>query len=126
MDFDQFQWKNRLLFLFAPHGSHPIFTKLQSEIYAQKAEVKDRDLVIFEVLGQGPSRMNTTQLNRGVADAIRNRFDAPQKTFTLILVGKDGGIKMKRHDGANIKEVFELIDSMPMRQNEMQRKRPSF
>ena len=123
MDLSQFQWKNRLLFLFTPDGKNPIFKKFQIEIKLQTAEVEDRDLVVFEVLDNGPSRMDRTQLDRQVADSIRNRFKAPKHKFTLILVGKDGGTKLKRHDQANLKEVFELIDSMPMRKNEMRQKR---
>ena len=126
MDLDQFQWKNRLLFLFAPDNDHPLLKNLQSEISAHWDEVKDRDLVVFEILEKDISRMNATQLDRPVADSIRNRFGAPQHKFTLLLVGKDGGIKMKRHDQANLKEVFDLIDSMPMRKNEMRQKKKSF
>lgn len=122
MDLSQFQWKNRLLFLFAPDGSNPLFKDLQSEIIAQKTEVKDRDLVVFELLERGPSRMNNAPMDREAANSIRDRFAIPPDTFTLILVGKDGGIKLKHHDRANLKEVFELIDSMPMRQNEMRQK----
>ena len=122
MDLTQFQWKNRLLFLFAPDRSDPLFKNLQSELIAKKSEVKDRDLVVFEVLERGPSRMNTAPIDRQAADSIRDRFSVPQNTFSLILVGKDGGIKLKRHDQASLEEVFELIDSMPMRQNEMRQK----
>ena len=122
MDLTQFQWKNRLLFLFAPDGSHPLFKNLQSQIVAQKAEVEDRDLVVFEVLAQSPSRMNTASLDRQQADSIRDHFAVPQDTFRLILVGKDGGIKLKRDVQVDLKEVFGLIDSMPMRQNEMRQK----
>jgi hypothetical protein len=46
----------------------------------------------------------------------------PSSAFSLILVGKDGGIKLKRSDQVDLREVFELIDSMPMRQNEMRQK----
>lgn len=49
MDLTQFQWKNRLLLLFAPDGNDPLFRKWKSNIDAQKVEVKDRDLVVFEV-----------------------------------------------------------------------------
>ena len=122
MDLLQFQWKNRLLFLFAPNGISPLFKNLQSQIMAQKAEVEDRDLVVFEVLAQGPSRMNTASLDRQQADSIRDHFAVPQDTFRLILVGKDGGIKLKRDVQVDLKEVFGLIDSMPMRQNEMRQK----
>ena len=123
MDLTQFQWKNRMLFIFAQDGNHPLFKDLQSQVVAQKAEVDDRDLIVFEVPAQGPARMNTNPLDQMEADSIRNHFAIPSDEFSLILVGKDGGIKLKRNDQVDLREVFELIDSMPMRQNEMRQKK---
>jgi hypothetical protein len=123
MDLTQFQWKNRLLFIFAEKASDPSFKKLQNQIIAQNAEVDDRNLIVFEVPAQGPARMNTIPLDRKDADSIRNHFAISNDTFSLILVGKDGGIKLKRSDQIDLTEVFELIDSMPMRQREMRQKR---
>ena len=122
MDLTQFQWKNRLLFLFAEDANDPFFKNLQSQIMAQKAEVDDRDLIVFEVPAQGPARMNNSPLDRKEADSIRTHFAIPSNTFSLILVGKDGGIKLKSKDRVDLSDVFGLIDSMPMRQREMQRK----
>lgn len=122
MDLAQFQWKNRLLFIFAKDVNNPLFKELQSQIAAQKAEVEDRDLIVFEVPAKGPARMGTTPLDRQQAASIRNQFDIPSNAFSLILVGKDGGIKLKRDDQVDLSEVFGLIDSMPMRQNEMRQK----
>ena len=122
MDLTKFQWKNRLLFLFADAANDPLFKNLQSQIVAQKAEVEDRDLIVFEVPAKGPARMGTTPLDRQQADSIRNQFDIPSNAFCLILVGKDGGIKLKREDHVDLSAVFGLIDSMPMRQNEMRQK----
>jgi hypothetical protein len=122
MDLTQFQWKNRLLFIFAEDGNHPLFKDLQSQIAAQKAEIDDRDLIVFEVPAKGTARMGTTPLDRQQADSIRNHFDITSNKFSLILVGKDGGIKLKREDRVELSDVFGLIDSMPMRQREMQQK----
>jgi hypothetical protein len=122
MDLTQFQWKNRLLLLFAPDSSHPSFQHLQNQIIDQKSEVKDRDLVVFSVLVEGSSQMNTTPIDRREAESIRERFAVPPNDFRLILIGKDGGIKLKREDPVDLAEVFGLIDSMPMRINEMQQK----
>lgn len=122
MDLSEFQWKNRLLFLFAPDGDHPLFKNLKSAVRTQKAEVEDRDLIVFEVLEEGSSRMNTAELDRQTADSIRDHFGVPQNNFTLILVGKDGGVKLKRHEAVGLDDIFGLIDSMPMRQNEMRHK----
>jgi hypothetical protein len=66
--------------------------------------------------------MNTTPLDRQTENSIRDHFAVPQRSFTLILVGKDGIVKLKRHNRVNLTDVFELIDSMSMRQNEMRKK----
>ena len=126
IDIAQFHWKNRLLFLFAPDSNNPSFKKLHNEIIAQEDEIEDRDLIVFEITEQGPSKMNKTGLGPQAAEFMRHRFAVPRNTFTIILVGKDGGVKLKRHDPVGLEKIFGLIDSMPMRQNEMQRKDRSF
>ena len=39
LDLTQNKWKNRLLFVFAPHSSHPILIDLRNDISAQKKEI---------------------------------------------------------------------------------------
>lgn len=126
VDFDQFKWRNRLLFLFASERNDPFFRDLKGEISDRKNEVDDRDLVVFEILESGPSRMDTTQIDPRTAASLRKHFDLTQKTFALILLGKDGGIKLKRNDRVKLDEIFALIDSMPMRKDEMRQKGQSF
>jgi hypothetical protein len=46
MDLTQFQWKNRLLFLFAPDSDNPLFKNLQNEVITQKAEVKGTGIYV--------------------------------------------------------------------------------
>lgn len=118
-DFEQFKWKRRLLLVFAPDSSHPLFESLQREISTQKQAVDDRDLVVFEILGVGTSKRDGTQLAPHSAASLREQFGVSPNAFSLILVGKDGGVKLRRNDPVNLEEIFRLIDSMPMRQDEM-------
>ena len=122
MDLSQFQWKNRLLFLFSPNRSHPLFDVLQKSIAIQQAEVADRDLVIFEILESGTSRMDTSDLDPQVAQSLRDKFEVRPGRFAIILVGKDGGIKLNRQDQTRLEDIFGLIDTMPMRREEMRQK----
>lgn len=122
LDLSQFQWKNRLLFLFAPSRDHPLFNKLHQSLLFQEAEVADRDLIIFEILESGPSSMNKNDLDPQTAQSLRKKFDTPLGKFTVILVGKDGGVKLKRQAQTQLTDIFALIDSMPMRQEEMRQK----
>ena len=122
MDLSQFQWKNRLLFLFAPNHNHPLFDGLQKSIATQQAEVADRDLVIFEILESGTSRMDTSDLDPQVAQSLRDKFDVSPGRFALVLVGKDGSVKLNRHEQTRLEDIFALIDAMPMRMQEMRQK----
>ena len=122
MDLSQFQWKNRLLLLFAPNRNHPLFDVLQKSIATQQTEVADRDLVIFEILESGASRMDTSDIDPQVAQSLRDKFDVRPGRFTVILVGKDGGIKLNRQDQTRLEDIFALIDAMPMRLEEMRQK----
>jgi len=122
MDLNQFQWKNRLLFIFAPQEGDSIFQALQSEISTQPDEISERDLVVFKIFETGPSYMETTRIDPQTAAAIRNKFAAPLGQFACVLVGKDGGTKLRRHAPVKLDEVFDLIDAMPMRREEMRQK----
>jgi hypothetical protein len=122
VDLEPFKWKNRLLFVFAPERSDPLFDSLQREVLARKQEADDRDLLVFEVLELGASLMEGAPLDPQAAASLRKRFDIPPKGSAVIRVGKDGGIKLREKDPVRLDEIFNLIDSMPMRQDEMRRR----
>ena len=52
---------------------------------------------------------------------VQTRLDA--KTFSIVLIGKDGGEKLRRHTPLAPEEFFALVDAMPMRRAEMREKR---
>jgi hypothetical protein len=118
----QFQWKNRLLFVFAPHRDHPMFDSLHNSLAAQKSEVAERDLVVFTILESGQSSMNAKLLASETALSLRKRYNVNQGEFAVILVGKDGGIKLNRQNETRLEEIFALIDAMPMRREEIRQK----
>ena len=49
--------------------------------------------------------------------SIRKRFNF--EDFILILIGKDGGVKYRTNEPVKINKIFELIDKMPMRMQEI-------
>lgn len=122
MDLDQFRWKNRLLFLFSPNQNHPLFQKLQKSISNMKPEVEDRDLVVFEILESGLSSANELDIDPKTAQSFREKYDVLPGRFTVVLVGKDGGVKLSRYRDTRLDDIFGLIDSMPMRQQEIRQK----
>jgi hypothetical protein len=121
VDLNQYRWKNRLLLLFAPTRDHPRFDSLHGSLMTRKVDVADRDLVVFEVLESGLSTLDTEPLDPGTAEMLREKFGVAEGSFSVILVGKDGGVKLDHQDHISLEEIFALIDAMPMRQEEMRR-----
>ncbi len=122
LDLTQFQWKNRLLFVFAPNRNHPMFDSLHDSLAAHQADIADRDLVVFEILESDSSSMNTKYISSQTALSLRKRYNVNQGEFAVILVGKDGGIKLNRQNETRLEDIFALIDAMPMRREEIRQK----
>ena len=55
--------------------------------------------------------------------ALRKKYDVETGKLTLILIGKDGGEKMRQVGSIDLQSIFKRIDSMPMRQSEMRRQK---
>jgi hypothetical protein len=95
MDLKQFQWKHRLLLIFAMDENDPPFKKLQDEIITQKAEVEDRGSLVFEIFERGLSRMNTALLDAVKLHSILKHYAVSQSALKVTLISKDGGVKLK-------------------------------
>lgn len=121
-DLTSYRWKNRLLLVFSPTESDPGFAAFDPNVSRELAAVKDRDLIVFRVFEKGPSRVDEHPLSSEDAQNLRRHFEVGPGRFTVILIGKDGGVKMVREHRAELQEIFDLIDSMPMRQREMNEK----
>ena len=122
IDLNAYQWKNRLLFLFASSEEEEAYLTLKKEIVLQGKEIRDRDLLIFHVLEKGESRLGKEPLNPGQVLFLKRHFSIHPGPFMIILVGKDGGEKLRQDRPVELKEVFRIIDAMPMRQQEMKKK----
>ena len=57
-------------------------------------------------------------------DAARKRFHIAPNAFTVILIGKDGGEKLRSTTPLSLDTLHSTIDAMPMRQDEMRQPQP--
>jgi hypothetical protein len=119
IDLSAYQWKSRLLFVFAPSEDDARYRDLRKELRDQEDKIIDRDLLVFHVFEDGESWFGDSPIDRQSAAQLRDRFSVTPGQFTVVLVGKDGGEKFREPNEVNMAEIFSLIDSMPMRQREM-------
>ena len=120
LDLDALRWKNRVLVLFSPSESDVSFQLQKQGLAFRAEEVADRDLLILEIIEQGKSMAGNQLLSEKSVQAIRKRLGVQRGSFQILLIGKDGGVKLRSSEPVSVKDIFGLIDSMPMRQQEME------
>ena len=119
---EDYRWKNRLILAFAPSPMDPSYKELEQEIAVQAEEINDRDILFFRILETGETQSGNSSVNALSDGYLRKKFSIRPGSFTVLLIGKDGGVKLRRGGGVELDEIFSLIDTMPMRQREMKEK----
>lgn len=117
------KWKNRVLLVFAPSADNPIYQQQMQLLQKHNNGFADRDLVLVQVLATNESYANKQPIDESSAAKLRDRFGVDKENFRVILVGKDGGVKRSDATVVQATAIFEEIDAMPMRQQEMQQRR---
>jgi hypothetical protein len=117
-----FRGQKRPLLLFAEDAGDERLRRQLSAVEASRDRFDERDMALIVILGVGPSRAAGRALSPGDADRLRAAYGVDRTTFALRLVGKDGGVKREASDVVAMEGLYDLIDSMPMRQEEMRRR----
>ena len=78
-------------------------------------------MVVFEIIGD-QVRAVIGAAPAASAAAFRRYYRVGTTEFRAILVGKDGGSKLRQSTPVDSVRLFRLIDSMPMRRDEMRRR----
>ena len=117
---DKHQWKDRLILVFSQIPDERRAVEQLERFKDEAAAVKDRDLLIYRIspgMVNGPDdKLLTT------AEWFYKYYRVGKDEFNVILIGKDGGEKLRSEELIPPEKIFELIDSMPMRRAEMRRK----
>ncbi len=78
---------------------------------------KERDLLLVGISGSNPA-VPTALLSGADDAAARKQFHVAAEQFTVLLIGKDGGEKLRSHQPITWSKLKSAIDAMPMRQQE--------
>ncbi len=116
-ELSSFRWEKRLVIIVdtiqknAYSNQIKLFTKSPEEL-------EERDILLFYY--DGKNLLDTSGKNTDL-HLPEGMF---QKDSELILIGKDGSIKMRSPLPIDPKEVFQTIDQMPMRRSEIKKGQP--
>jgi hypothetical protein len=110
----QYQWKNRVLVVFSD-TSNAKAARQENMLLTERGELGERDMLVLRVRGGSvmPIYGSGVELD---ADRIRHDIQGPEAgEFAVVLIGKDGSVKLRAHEPVSPAEIFALVDSMPMR-----------
>ena len=111
--------KNRVLLVFAPTDKDPAYAEQGRLWQSEKAAFDERQLVVVPVLADAAKSAGDTPA------ALEKKYGVDAKTFAVVLLGKDGHDAYRATKPVKGASLYEVIDAMPMRKEEMKRQRSS-
>ena len=115
-DIADYTWKNRIIILYNDNINSEEVNSALKEIKQSNIEFEERDIIVFIYVNGKFVNTSNNSINLKTPDALPISYDG------YILIGKDGGIKLKAAYPINLVALFNRIDSMPMRMSEMKLK----
>lgn len=105
VDLDALLWTARPVIVFADTPDDPRFQEQIELLTARPEELIERDVVVI------------ADTNRTEMSDIRRKLRP--RGFMLVLIGKDGQVKLRKPAPWDVRELTRVIDKMPMRQQEI-------
>ncbi len=115
----KFWWESRLIILFSPSTLNSNFNTQKRDVESSIGGMLERQMLIVKVVGQRPVKVNgviDTTLN---GSKLRSEYRVLKKQFSVVLIGKDGDEKGRWLKPVRLEKIFDLVDEMPMRINEI-------
>ena len=105
VDLADFLWFNRPIVVLADSPDDPRYIKQMALLMDNLEELKTRDVVIL------------TDTDPSQKTRLRKRLRP--RGFMLVLIGKDGSVKLRKPFPWDVRAISRAIDKMPMRRQEM-------
>jgi hypothetical protein len=107
MDLKKYRLTHRPVLIFADSETEPAYVEQRAALQEAVDGLVERDIVVLsdtDPADQAP---------------LRRLFGA--EGFEVLLIGKDGGLKLRQGEPIGVDALFAVIDAMPMRRQEMGR-----
>ena len=108
----------RPLLLFCSRPDDPSLLAQMTRLKDSAPGLQERDILVITIPYKDPSP-SAVSLSAADAAAARRTFHVAPEDFTAILLGKDGGEKLRSRKPVSFEKLRDKIDSMPMRKDEM-------
>ena len=112
-------WQSRPLLVFAPTEGDPRLSETMRRIEASRCDFIDRDMVLGRIVADGTGTLDGQVVDTAQAQRLASEFGIGANGFSVVLIGKDGGEKLRVNDIPDLAAIYAVVDGMPMRGREM-------
>ncbi len=110
-DLDRLRWQNRVVVVWAESTNDERLSRQEKLLQANTEGLDERDVKVFSLTGDTPEGQH-----------FRTKLGIEHHSFALVLIGKDGSVKLRKYEPVDPRDLFRTIDRMPMRKDEMKRR----
>lgn len=122
-----YQWKNRVLIIKHDGVSIELFRQQELELEGETDELRERKmLLVFYNDGVYTFKNYVKDEEHILQDGKVVKLDfqwKEEEPFEVVLIGLDGGVKLRKESPLSKEDLYAIIDGMPMRRAELNRKR---
>ena len=104
-----YEWTHRPIVIFANSDRDPNFISQMEFLSEDIRALQERDIIVL------------IDTDPNFSSSLRKKLRP--HGFAFILIGKDGQVKLRKPSPWNIREIARVIDKMPIRQQEVTRKK---
>ena len=115
------QWENRVLLVLTDNADTSTFLNQIKELQENENGLKDRKLIVYQIK---EDTFSIGLKNEKWQNSLKlyKTYKSTNSPFEVVLIGLDGGIKLRQNYILTCKKLFKTIDVMPMRKSELKRK----
>tara|TARA_R100000935_G_C2707988_1_gene112916 strand:- start:92 stop:520 length:429 start_codon:yes stop_codon:yes gene_type:complete len=121
-DLSKHHWENRIILLLTEDLEDHNFTNQLKELETGLKALEERNVIVYQVYQHQMKMGLAKDANWTAATNLYKKYDEKNTAFEFYLIGLDGKVKLQDYNCISIDKIVDLIDSMPMRKNEIRSK----
>ena len=120
-DFEKYQWQNRVLLIITNDINSDAFNSQIQTFKNVNTGLRERKLLVYKLVPEDCELVHkdNSWINN---KKIFKEYKRTKKVFEVVLIGLDGGVKLRQTKHLTSEKLFAIIDGMPMRRREISAK----
>jgi hypothetical protein len=121
-DLSKHQWKERVLLILTDAVDTPEFQNQIKVLKKNIIDLKVRKLIIYQITPNHYKAGISEEIKWNKKKDLYQELKTDNQSFEIILIGLDGGEKLRQSNILTTDKLFSIIDGMPMRRAEIKNK----